>query len=142
MPKSVSSVGSSKKVDPATTMTYDPFGLDDTDLHPHVQHGIHALALDEQRFDFFPTLFRLPDPAESERSGQTLVQMWFSGCHSDVGGGHLKQDLGDLSLAWMVAETEGILDFDHEYLKKLASTVVKHGGQVVKYQWGTALPAK
>lgn len=31
-----------------------------------------------------------------------ILQMWFSGSHSDVGGGFQDHDLSDLALIWMI----------------------------------------
>ena len=42
-------------------------------------HGIHAIAVDEQRADFTPTLWDA-DPR--------IIQVLFPGAHSDVGGGY------------------------------------------------------
>ena len=41
----------------------------------------HALAIDEQREDFAPTIWR-------PRHGVDLKQLWFAGVNSDVGGSY------------------------------------------------------
>jgi uncharacterized protein (DUF2235 family) len=75
----------------------DLFQFADRKLSPKVNHGIHAVAVDEQRADFTPTLWD-PDPAR-------IVQMLFPGCHSDVGGGFVgpgpESGLSDATLQWM-----------------------------------------
>ena len=53
----------------------------DAKLGMNVEVGRHALALNERRIDFQPTLW-LP------REGVDMQQVWFAGCHGDVGGGH------------------------------------------------------
>jgi uncharacterized protein (DUF2235 family) len=54
----------------------------DTGLHPDVKNAFQCLAADEHRAQFPATLWTgVPAP------GQTIEQIWFSGCHSDVGGG-------------------------------------------------------
>lgn len=74
----------------------DVFQFADTVLSNVVEHGVHALALDERREDFTPTLW---DPAPR------IVQILFSGCHSDVGGGFVspgvESGLQDCGLQWM-----------------------------------------
>jgi hypothetical protein len=57
----------------------------DTTLGPHVENAFHALALDERRSDFTPTLW-IQSP-EAQAAAQKLVQVWFPGVHSNVGGG-------------------------------------------------------
>ena len=72
----------------------------DTDLGVHVENAFHALALDEHRADFAPTLWtRKPDAPPA----QTLIQTWFAGAHSNVGGGYAEHGLSDVALAWMAS---------------------------------------
>jgi hypothetical protein len=48
-----------------------------------------------------------------------VKQVWFEGCHSDVGGGYKDTGLSDTALLWMVAEAnEQGLAFDEELLKR------------------------
>lgn len=75
----------------------------DTKLGPHVEHALHALAIDERRVEFQPT------PMESATEGQTLLQVWFPGDHGSIGGGqHHKEPLSRIALEWIV---EKIADF-------------------------------
>ncbi len=73
------------------------FGFLDTNLHPDIACAFQALALDERRSEFTPTLWTNP-PAP----GQIIEQVWFSGAHSDVGGGYGIPSLADITLAWMM----------------------------------------
>jgi hypothetical protein len=73
------------------------FGFHDVRLNPRVKHARHALALDEQRAPFTPTLW---DEANSER----VQQVWFPGSHMDVGGGYAQAGLSDGALLWMINE--------------------------------------
>jgi uncharacterized protein (DUF2235 family) len=77
------------------------YAFHDTELSATVERAYQALALDERRRAFPPTLWELP-----EGSVQTLEQVWFSGSHSDVGGGSGSSGLPDLSLAWMFEKAE------------------------------------
>ncbi len=72
----------------------------DTDLSSTVAFAYHAIAIDERRKPFLPTLWTLP-PAQAA-GGQTLEQSWFPGCHGDVGGGNPTSDLAAITLDWMV----------------------------------------
>jgi len=89
------------------------YGFLDTSLHPDIKNACQALAMDERRAQFPPTLWDGP-PAP----GQTLEQVWFTGAHSDVGGGEPDDlpgttALSDITLGWMMskASAQG-LQFD------------------------------
>jgi uncharacterized protein (DUF2235 family) len=74
----------------------------DTKLGGNVAIARHALAIDERREDFEPTLWE-------PRSGLDLDQAWFAGSHGDVGGGIKgaaadEPIAADEPLAWMMAE--------------------------------------
>ena len=69
----------------------------DTTLSETVLHARHAVALDECRESFAPTLW-------TNKSHPDLKQIWFPGVHSDVGGGYLETGLSDGALEWMMDE--------------------------------------
>ncbi len=75
----------------------DEFQFADLKLSAIVHSGLHAVAVDEQREDFRPTLWD-DDPR--------ITQALFPGAHSDVGGGNGIADnesgLSDWSLRWMI----------------------------------------
>jgi uncharacterized protein (DUF2235 family) len=70
----------------------------DTRLSRYVRFAYHALAIDEQRGPFEPTLWEQHEEAQE----QTLEQVWFAGVHSDVGGGYSEPALAEVPLLWMV----------------------------------------
>ncbi len=73
------------------------YAFHDTALGANVGTAVHAVAVDEHRIDYTPTLWTsVPDPAH-----QTVVQRWFAGAHDDVGGGYADRRLSDLTLRWM-----------------------------------------
>lgn len=81
------------------------FRFHDTDLSPAVRHARHAVAMDEMRASFSPTLWtgtgeRPPD--------SSFRQLWFAGTHGDVGGGHAECGLSDVALRWMVDEAVAV----------------------------------
>jgi uncharacterized protein (DUF2235 family) len=100
---------------PAVFGAVDPvfYGFLDTGLHPRIRNACHALAMDEKRAQFPATLWDGP-PAP----GQTLEQVWFTGAHSDVGGGEPDDlpgttALSDISLGWMMSKANALgLQFD------------------------------
>ena len=69
----------------------------DLRLSTSVEHAYHALAIDDQRLTFHPTLW---DKELEEH--QTMKQVWFCGMHTDVGGGYAEHGLSDISLEWMI----------------------------------------
>lgn len=85
----------------------------DFKLHGSVESAYHALAIDDRRKVFHPTLF---DPNDL-RKYQYLKQVWFMGMHTDIGGGYKEHGLSDIALEWMVkkAHVHGL----RLYLKKL-----------------------
>jgi uncharacterized protein (DUF2235 family) len=82
----------------------------DTELSGSVKHACHALAIDERRSPFKPTLWQY-----KPKEGQTVEQVWFPGVHSNVGGGYPDRRLSDISLEWMIgkAKTAGLI-FDEK----------------------------
>lgn len=74
----------------------------DTKMGANVTCARHALAIDEHREDFGPTLW-MP------RGGVDLKQVWFAGVHADIGGSYPPdKDTGlvasDVPLGWMLDE--------------------------------------
>jgi uncharacterized protein (DUF2235 family) len=78
----------------------DPlYGFLDTTLHPDVQNAYQALAIDEKRREFPPTLW-----TSAPAPGQVLEQVWFAGVHSDVGGSYPETGLSNITLSWMLSK--------------------------------------
>jgi len=84
------------------------FGLPGNDIDlgfdlktpPSAQHILHCMALDERRL-FFP-LTRLSGSRPNE--GARLMEAWFRGVHSDVGGGDMAQGLSSIALNFMFTQ--------------------------------------
>lgn len=102
------------------------FAFHDLDLAADVGCARHAMALDERRGAFVPTLWtrrradgqRVPlTHADDER----VKQLWFPGVHSDVGGGYPEHGLSDGALTWMISEAQTVgLAFRDGALEQLA----------------------
>lgn len=89
-------------------LTHGKYQFHDTTLSGTVKHAYHALAIDERRDPFTPTLW-----APVTKPGQVLEQSWFPGTHSDVGGGIGSSGLPDASLLWMLEKAKAAgLAFD------------------------------
>ena len=79
----------------------DLFSFVDTKLSPLVDHGFHAMALDEERLDF---------PITRWDQDSRIEQLWFVGAHSDVGGGYpapAESGLSDIALDWLMKKLAG-----------------------------------
>lgn len=78
-------------------------GYHDGERAPVVQRIYHAMSLDEKRL-FFPVL-------KYRNDDSCVEQCWFSGVHSDIGGGYKETELSDITLEWMInnAVNEGLL---------------------------------
>ncbi|KAF8078667.1 hypothetical protein FPV67DRAFT_1466003, partial [Lyophyllum atratum] len=101
------------------------FGFPDKVLGPHVERAYQALALNETRADFSCAKFE--QTVAGRERGQTLKQCWFTGSHSDIGGGYPDHDLSDLTLTWMAAQIGDILSLDIKYLASLLHPVALWG---------------
>jgi uncharacterized protein (DUF2235 family) len=80
------------------------YGFLDTDLSPRVEAAYHAVAVDEHRKPFLPTLWTDPKNAAPRVNvaGSNVEQVWFVGAHSNVGGGYADAGLSDIVLQWMI----------------------------------------
>jgi hypothetical protein len=89
---------------------------------PHLRHNPivrtvrHALALDERRSWFNATTWgqldldacgakrRLKTEDLPQYKSQDIEEVWFRGCHSDIGGGDMEAVTASISLRWMLRE--------------------------------------
>jgi uncharacterized protein (DUF2235 family) len=111
-------------IDLLATVNEQKFAFHDTGACDIVQHGCHALAIDEHRHNFVPTFW-----TGTAAANVNIEQVWFTGAHADVGGGYMKRTLADIPLVWMAekAEADGLaLDWsclpDKAKLDPLASS--------------------
>ncbi len=97
-------------------LTPGKYDFHDTRLSRSVDFAAHAVAVDERRVDFKPSLWRRKPSPEL-----VLEQDWFAGVHCDIGGGYRETGLSDIALMWMVEQAERAgLSFDRDYLGKIA----------------------
>ena len=91
------------------------WGFHDTALSSRVRFAYHALAIDEKRVPFEPTLWK----GQAHSTDQTLEQVWFAGVHSDVGGGYHEPELAEIALLWMVDRARHAgLTFKSDYFQR------------------------
>jgi hypothetical protein len=88
-----------------------------------IKHAFHALALDEHRGSFTPTLWYIPKTKnEALLKENRLVQCWFPGYHANIGGGTTGEgkddnDIDEITFAWMCDLVKPYLTFDREAIK-------------------------
>ncbi len=70
----------------------------DLKLSSYVDNAFQALALDERRLPFVPSIWEQQDHAKGR---QRLEQVWCVGVHSNVGGGYADSGLSDIAFLWM-----------------------------------------
>jgi uncharacterized protein (DUF2235 family) len=81
-----------------------------TGLRRPIDNGFHALAIDEHRLAFSPTLWTVrqtthPDPDEPPpRPLSSVEQRWFVGAHANVGGGYDSDPLPQIPLRWIMSK--------------------------------------
>jgi uncharacterized protein (DUF2235 family) len=87
----------------------------ETDLHINDTHAYHALAVDEHREAFAPTLWVKSTPKVGDtfppRDLARVEQRWFVGAHANVGGGYANDLLAQIPLEWLMkkAVAHGLL---------------------------------
>lgn len=75
----------------------------DVTLGSSVDYAYHALAIDEKRGLFSPTLWKKSKSVMADKnSKQVLEQRWFAGAHSNVGGGYADSGLSNIALQWLI----------------------------------------
>jgi uncharacterized protein (DUF2235 family) len=82
----------------------------DVKLSSHVCHAYQALAIDERRALFSPTLWEKSDTVKADPNHpqhKNMEQRWFAGVHSNVGGGYSDCGLSNLALDWMIRKAQG-----------------------------------
>jgi uncharacterized protein (DUF2235 family) len=99
----------------------------DVQLSDAVRCARQALAIDEGRLKFAPTLW---ESKHESTEDPRVKQVWFEGAHSDVGGGYGETGLSDSALLWMVTEAhQAGLVFD----TPLLSHYIESGSSAIRH---------
>jgi uncharacterized protein (DUF2235 family) len=120
---------------PALLGAVDPilYGFLDTNLHPDVLNAYQALAIDERRREFPPTLWTPHAPPVPR---QVLEQVWFCGVHCDIGGGYPETGLSDIALSWMMGKANSLgLQFDPGVWGQYATLDAKYAISQIHDSW-------
>ncbi|HZP21373.1 MAG TPA: DUF2235 domain-containing protein [Bauldia sp.] len=91
------------------------FAFHDTRIGTAIKNAFHAIAIDERRRPFSPTLWERP--FNTPKYGN-VQQVWFPGVHADVGGGYPEAALSSIALDWIVKKLKSVgVEFEEEELK-------------------------
>ncbi|MEP4192084.1 MAG: DUF2235 domain-containing protein, partial [Sneathiella sp.] len=93
-----------------------PYQFKNRCLGQGVARAAHAIAIDDERHTFHPLLWEQKTQADKER----ILQVWFAGMHSDLGGGYPEDNLAYISLCWMIEQACGPghgLKFDEQKIR-------------------------
>ncbi|PSR15767.1 DUF2235 domain-containing protein [filamentous cyanobacterium CCP3] len=75
----------------------------DTQINRKIKNAFHAIAIDERRITFEPTLMWLSDRKDDEEPETKLSQVCFVGDHGCIGGGSQEYtSLSDITLKWVM----------------------------------------
>ncbi len=87
----------------------------DVKLSSYVDHAYQALAIDEKRAPFVPSIWMQQPHAVNQK----LEQVWFAGVHTNVGGGYEDSGLSGITFMWMKEKAQGAeLAFDEDYVRE------------------------
>ena len=111
----------------------------DRNLNADVRYGYQALAIDEKRSHFEPSIWN----ENVISQGQVIEQVWFPGFHADVGGQKACRPISDIPLKWMAknAEAKG-LKFVPCWSDDLIRDPAGEIKQSWKWFWWLTLPRK
>ncbi len=90
------------------------FDFHDTKLSSYVDYAYQAIAVDEKRKLYRAALWQR-DPGDDN----VLEQAWFTGVHSNIGGGMTRVGLSLIAFRWMCERAESYLDLDEAYINHL-----------------------
>lgn len=113
-----------------------PFKFHSFELSESVEFARHALSIDDERKLFEPVIW---DALRDENKDVRMKQVWFSGVHTDVGGGYAEDDLSNISLRWMIREAtaKGLLIYEPSpAYQALLSAAVNVNGMMHNEQKG------
>ncbi|MGH8657196.1 MAG: DUF2235 domain-containing protein [Gammaproteobacteria bacterium] len=87
----------------------------DVTVAKHIENAFHALAIDEVRKPYEPSVWKQQPDARAQR----LEQAWFAGAHCNIGGGYNDTGLSDIAFLWMKDKAEECgLAFDYDYMRE------------------------
>ena len=89
-----------------TGISSSKFDYLQTGLRLPIQNGYHALAIDEHRAKFAPTIWDVHRSTAKPRPLSSVEQRSFVGAHANVGGGYPTDLLAQPPLRWLMKKAE------------------------------------
>jgi len=98
------------------TFNQEKYKFHDITLSSTIDYAYQALAVDEHRKLFEPSIWQLSDNTEHGTTTE-LEQRWFAGVHCNVGGGYADRGLSNITLNWIADKAEATgLEFNKDKL--------------------------
>jgi uncharacterized protein (DUF2235 family) len=109
-----------------------------TGLRQNNEYAFHALAIDEHRKAFKPTLWtNLGATTAKPRMLERTEQRWFVGAHANVGGGCFNDPLAQLPFRWLQRKATSLgLAFDGSEDPEEAAIAGVISDSYAKFMWG------
>lgn len=109
-----------------------------TGLRQNNEFAFHALAIDEHRKDFRPTLWSNQGATQAAaRPIERTEQRWFVGAHANVGGGCFDDMLAQLPLKWLEQKATACgLRFDDDFPADPNAGDGKISDSFAEFMWG------
>jgi uncharacterized protein (DUF2235 family) len=94
------------RVLPISVGLNDCYRFHDTQLSAAVDGARHAVAIDERRAAFAPTLWTNIDAFNAPGAPARVAQAWFPGDHGGIGGGDRVRGVSNCALLWVLEGAE------------------------------------
>lgn len=78
-----------------------PYKFYNYELTSNVKNAFQALAIDDERTSFWPKVWN-EKSAIKLNENMNVQQVWFTGMHSNIGGGYERAGLANVSFDWML----------------------------------------
>jgi hypothetical protein len=109
-----------------------------TGLRQNNEYAFHAIAIDEHRKAFAPTLWSNQGAtAARPRPFERTEQRWFVGAHANVGGGCFDDALAQLPFRWLAHKAESLgLAFRDGFAVDPDAATAKISDSYAEFMWG------
>jgi uncharacterized protein (DUF2235 family) len=109
-----------------------------TGLRQTNEYAFHAMAIDEHRKAFAPTLWTNQGATSAKpRPIERTEQRWFIGAHANVGGGYFNNPLAQLPFDWLAHKAESLgLSFSDGFATEPNAANAPITDSYAEFMWG------
>jgi uncharacterized protein (DUF2235 family) len=109
-----------------------------TGLRQNNEYAYHAMAIDEHRKAFAPTLWSNEGATTAKpRPIERTEQRWFVGAHANVGGGCFNDPLAQLPFKWLARKAEALgLTFRNGFASEPNAATAPISDSYTEFMWG------